>query len=159
MGWGGHGSMRVNNDQIYCMKILKELIQTLKIWSAYSSDKDFINWSEKLSMNPQLVSQTHLHMHTCDGQRLMLVPSSTVSLTFEIQSLPEPGAHHFSKVVASELEIPFHLCNARTQVQDTGTCHEARLLFHGCQWPLGLHTHIRPSPLPGPTLPSWHHTC
>lgn len=70
-------------------------------------------------MNPQLVSQTHLHMHTCDGQRLMLVPSSTVFLTLEIQSLPEPGAHHFSKVVASELEIPFHLLSARTQVRAT----------------------------------------
>lgn len=64
-------------------------------------------------------------MCTCDGQRLMEMSSSIVFLTFEIQSLQGPGAHHFSKASqpASELEsLPFHLCSAGLQVHATKLC-------------------------------------
>lgn len=52
--------------------------------------------------------------------------SSIVFLTFEIQSLQGPGAHHFSKAsqpASQPVEsLPFHLCSAGLQVHATKLC-------------------------------------
>lgn len=102
---------------------------------------------------PPFVSQTHLHMYPCDGQRLMEMSSSTVFLTFEKQSLQEPRAHHLSKASQWAREsLPFHLCSAGIQALSSASVPRAPVSLSGLQahWT---------EPPPSPTLISWHYTC